>query len=447
MLELRWVVQNLDEVRARLAARGQNAAAELARIEPLAAERRRLIHESENARAEQKRGSEAMRSLKGEEQAAQRAKMKELSQSVKAMEERLGAADKEGTVEWQIAQVLLKVPNLPHPAVPKGASAQDNVVQEPRGFGQKPAFDFTPREHTEVGEKLGLLDFARAAKISGARFAVLKGDLARLERALINFFLDVHRERGYEEVLTPYLVNPDSMRATGQLPKFEKDLFKTSFDPGPEEPGANQARPLYLIPTAEVPVTNLYRDEILGDPGSPALPVKHCCFSPCFRSEAGSYGRDVKGLIRQHQFHKVELVRFEAPESAAAALEELVSDAQEPLKRLGLHHRVVLLCTGDLGFSAEKTYDLEVWLPGQGAYREISSCSTFGDFQARRAQIRYRPAAGEKPRLLHTLNGSGLAVGRTVVAILENYQQADGSVVVPEALRAYLGGLTHLRAR
>ena len=456
MLDLRWVVQNLDGVRARLATRGANAAAELSSIEPLAAERRKLIHESETARAEQKKGSEAMRSLKGDEQTAQRARMKELSQSVKAMEERLGSPDKEGTVEWQIAQVLLKVPNLPHPTVPIGTSEHDNVAVEARGFGAKPVFDFAPREHTDVGEKLGLLDFERAVKISGARFAVLKGDLARLERALVSFFLDVHRERGYEEVLTPYLVNADSMRATGQLPKFEEDLFKTTYktvkavDPRPGD-SVTQPRPeagsLYLIPTAEVPVTNLHRDEILGDPGSPPVPVRYCCFSPCFRSEAGSYGKDTRGLIRQHQFHKVELVRFETPENAAAALEELVTDAQEPLKRLGLHHRVVLLCTGDMGFSAEKTYDLEVWLPGQNAYREISSCSTFGDYQARRAQIRYRAAAGEKPRLVHTLNGSGLAVGRTLVAILENNQQADGSVLVPEALRPYLAPLTHLRAR
>ena len=437
MLDLRWVVQNLDEVRTRLATRGSTAAAELLHLEPLAAERSQLIQASESARSEQKRGSEAMRSLKGDEQAAQRAKMKELSNSVKALEERLGAPDKPGTVEWQIAQALLKVPNLPHPSVPRGSSEHDNLLQPARSFGEKPAFDFTPREHTEVGEKLGLLDFERAAKLSGARFAVLKGDLARLERALISFFLDVHRERGYDEVLTPYLVNEASLRGTGQLPKFEEDLFKT----------VSGDRTLYLIPTAEVPVTNLYRDEVLGDPGSPSLPLKHCCFSPCFRSEAGSYGKDVKGLVRQHQFHKVELVRFERPEDTESALEELVTDAQEPLKRLGLHHRVSLLCTGDLGFSAEKTYDLEVWLPGQNAYREISSCSTFGDFQARRAQLRYRPAAGEKPRLLHTLNGSGLAVGRTVVAILENYQQADGSVLVPEVLRPYLAGLSHLRRR
>jgi seryl-tRNA synthetase len=431
VLDLRWVVQNLDEVRRRLATRSAAAAAELGSIEPLAAERRRLIHESETSRAEQKKGSEAMRALKGEEQAAQRARMKELSTAVKQLEERLAV------VEQEIANALLRVPNLPHPSVPVGSDEHGNQVVEARAFRAKPAFDFQPLEHVDVGEKLGLLDFERAVKLSGARFAVLKGDLARLERAVISFFLDVHRERGYQEVLTPYLVNEASLQGTGQLPKFEEDLFKT----------AAGDRTLYLIPTAEVPVTNLHRDEILGDPGSPPLPVRYCSFSPCFRSEAGSYGKDVKGLIRQHQFHKVELVRFEAPENAAAALEELVTDAQEPLKRLGLHHRVSLLCSGDMGFSSEKTYDLEVWLPGQGAYREISSCSTFGEFQARRAQIRYRPASGEKPRLVHTLNGSGLAVGRTVVAILENYQQKDGSVVVPEALRPYLGGLARLEKR
>jgi seryl-tRNA synthetase len=430
VLDLRWVVQNLDEVRARLGTRSA-AAAELGSIESLAAERSKLIQASESARAEQKKGSEAMRTLKGEEQAAQRAKMKELSGSVKAMEERLGV------VELELSNALLRVPNLPHPSVPVGKSEHDNVVQDARTFGQKPSFAFKPLEHTDVGEKLGLLDFERAVKVAGSRFAVLKGDLARLERAVISFFLDVHRERGYDEVLTPYLVNEASLRGTGQLPKFEEDLFKTG----------TAEKALWLIPTAEVPVTNLHRDEILGDPGSPALPVRYCSFSPCFRSEAGSYGKDVKGLVRLHQFHKVELVRFEAPENAAAALEQLVTDAQEPLKRLGLHHRVVLLCSGDMGFSSEKTYDLEVWLPGQDAYREISSCSTFGDFQARRAQIRYRPAAGEKPKLVHTLNGSGLAVGRTVVAILENYQQADGSVLIPEALRPYLGGLERLSQR
>jgi seryl-tRNA synthetase len=262
--------------------------------------------------------------------------------------------------------------------------------------------------------------------VSGARFVFYRGDLARLERALLGFFIDLHRERGYVEMIPPYLVNADSMRGTGQLPKFEEDSFKTTTG-------------LYLIPTAEVPVTNFHRDEILQ-----SLPIKYCAFSPCFRSEAGSYGKDTKGIVRQHQFHKVELVRFEEPEGAHQALEQLVEDAQEPLRRLGLHHRVVALCTGDLGFAAEKTYDLEVWLPGQEAYREISSCSTFSDYQARRAQIRFRAGPQDKPRFAHTLNGSGLAVGRTVVALLENGQQPDGSIVLPAALRPYMGGVDRL---
>jgi len=310
--------------------------------------------------------------------------------------------------------------------VPVGSDPKDNVVV--RSWGEKPRFSFSPRQHDELGERLGLLDFARAGKVSGARFVFYRGDLARLERALVSFFIDLHRERGYVELIPPYLVNADSMRGTGNLPKFEEDLFKTTSG-------------LYLIPTAEVPVTNYHRDEILG-----SLPIKYCAFSPCFRSEAGSYGKDTKGIVRQHQFHKVELVRFEAPENAHQALEQLVEDAQEPLRRLGLHHRVVALCTGDLGFSAEKTYDLEVWLPGQDVYREISSCSTFSDYQARRAQIRFRPGPQEKPRFAHTLNGSGLAVGRTVVALLENGQQADGSVVLPAALRPYMGGVERLTA-
>jgi seryl-tRNA synthetase len=297
-----------------------------------------------------------------------------------------------------------------------------------RAWGEKPQVAGA-REHTEIGEKLGLLDFGRAAKVSGARFVFYRGALARLELALVQFFLDSARERGYLELLPPYLVNADSMRGTGQLPKFEEDLFKTTAG-------------YYLIPTAEVPVTNYHRDEILE---GAALPLRYCAFSPCFRSEAGSYGKDTKGIIRQHQFHKVELVRFEKPENAQAALEQLVEDAQAPLQRLGLHHRVVLLCTADTGFSSEKTYDLEVWLPGQDAYREISSCSSFGEFQARRAQIRFRPAPGEKPRFAATLNGSGLAVGRTLVAILENGQQPDGSVLLPEAIRPYMGGMERLQ--
>jgi len=418
VLDLRWVVANLDEAKRRLATRSADAAAALAPIEQLAAERKALIQATETRRAEQKKASEQMRTLRGEEQARLRAELKALSDEVKEKEARLKQ------VEEQIEAALLAVPNLPHESVPVGSDPKDNVVV--RAWGEKPRFSFAPRQHDELGERLGLLDFARAGKVSGARFVFYRGDLARLERALVSFFIDLHRERGYVELIPPYLVNADSMRGTGQLPKFEEDAFKTTNG-------------LYLIPTAEVPVTNYHRDEILT-----SLPIKYCAFSPCFRSEAGSYGKDTKGIVRQHQFHKVELVRFEAPESAHQALEQLVEDAQEPLRRLGLHHRVVALCTGDLGFSAEKTYDLEVWLPGQDAYREISSCSTFSDYQARRAQIRFRPGAQEKPRFAHTLNGSGLAVGRTVVALLENGQQADGSVVLPAALRPYMGGVERL---
>ncbi len=418
MLDLRWVVANLDEAKRRLSTRGAAAAEALAPIEQLASERKALIQATETRRAEQKKASEQMRTLRGEEQARLRAELKALSDEVKEKEARLKQ------VEERIEAALLAVPNSPHESVPVGSDPQDNVVV--RSWGEKPRFSFAARQHDELGERLGMLDFARAGKVSGARFVFYRGDLARLERALVSFFIDLHRERGYLELIPPYLVNADSMRGTGQLPKFEEDLFKTTTG-------------LYLIPTAEVPVTNYHRDEILS-----SLPIKYCAFSPCFRSEAGSYGKDTKGIIRQHQFHKVELVRFEAPESAHQALEQLVDDAQEPLRRLGLHHRVVALCTGDLGFSAEKTYDLEVWLPGQEAYREISSCSTFSDYQARRAQIRFRAGPQEKPRFAHTLNGSGLAVGRTVVALLENGQQADGSIVLPAALRPYMGGVEHL---
>ena len=418
MLDLRWVVANLDEAKRRLATRSADAASALLPIEQLAAERKALIQATETRRAEQKRASEQMRTLRGEEQARLRAELKALSDEVKEKEARLKQ------VEEQIEAALLAVPNLPHESVPVGSDPKDNVVV--RSWGEKPRLSFTPRQHDELGERLGLLDFARAGKVSGARFVFYRGDLARLERALVSFFIDLHRDRGYVELLPPYLVNADSMRGTGQLPKFEEDLFKTTNG-------------LYLIPTAEVPVTNYHRDEILA-----SLPLKYCAFSPCFRSEAGSYGKDTKGIIRQHQFHKVELVRFETPENAHQALEQLVDDAQEPLRRLGLHHRVVALCTGDLGFSAEKTYDIEVWLPGQEAYREISSCSTFSDYQARRAQIRFRPGPQDKPRFAHTLNGSGLAVGRTVVALLENGQQQDGTVVLPQALRPYMGGVERL---
>jgi seryl-tRNA synthetase len=321
--------------------------------------------------------------------------------------------------------VLLTLPNVPDPSVPVGKDASDNV--EVRRVGAPPEFAFAPKAHWDLGPELGILDFERAAKVSGARFTVSWDDGARLERALIQLMLDLHGSRGYREVVPPYLVTAETLTGTGQLPKFEGDLFKTRAGD----------RDLYLIPTAEVPLTNLHRDEILDEE---SLPRKYVAMSPCFRSEAGSYGKDVRGLIRQHQFHKVELVKLTTPESSTVELESMVEDAEEVLKRLGLPYRVVVLCTGDMGFAAAKTYDLEVWLPGQAAYREISSCSNCTDFQARRAGLRYRPAAKGKPRLLHTLNGSGLAVGRTLIAILENCQQADGSVLVPEALRPYLHG-------
>jgi seryl-tRNA synthetase len=419
MLDLKWVVANLPDARRRLRTRNAEAAEALAPIEALSVERRQLILASETERAEQKKASEQMRALKGEEQAQLRARLKALSDGVKEKDARL----KE--VEEKIEAALLSVPNLPHETVPVGSSEEDNQVV--REWGAKPNLE-NAREHVELGEKLGLLDFERATKVTGARFVFYKGALARLELAVVQFFLDNARERGYLELLPPYMVNADSMRGTGQLPKFEEDLFKTTSG-------------YYLIPTAEVPVTNYHRDEILAE-----LPLKYAAFSPCFRSEAGSAGRDTRGIIRQHQFHKVELVRFEKPENAQAALEELVNDAQAPLQKLGLHHRVVLLSSGDMGFGSEKTYDLEVWLPGQNTFREISSCSTFGEFQARRAQIRFRPAPGEKPRFVATLNGSGLAVGRTVVAILENGQQPDGTVVLPPAIRPYMGGMERLTA-
>jgi seryl-tRNA synthetase len=422
VLDLKWVTSNFEEAKKRLARRNPGALAALAPVEALAGERRALIASSESQRAEQKKASDQMKSLKGDEQAQLRARLKTISDEVKGKEQAL----KE--IEARIEYALLSVPNLPRPEVPDGDSPEQNVVV--REWGEKPSLAFQPKTHEVLGEDLGLLDFDRAAKVSGARFAFYLGDLARLERALVTFFLDQHRVKGYLEILPPFMVNADSMRGTGQLPKFEADLFKTTVEP-----------PLYLIPTAEVPVTNYHRDEILD---GERLPIKYSAYSPCFRSEAGSYGKDTKGLIRQHQFQKVELVRFEKPENSAAALDELVRDACAPLEKLGLHHRVMLLCAGDMGAGAAKCFDIEVWLPGQNAYREISSCSTFDDYQARRAQIRFRPAPGEKPHLVHTLNGSGLAVGRTVVALLENGQQQDGTVVLPEAIRPYMGGLDQL---
>jgi seryl-tRNA synthetase len=328
-------------------------------------------------------------------------------------------------LESELEALELSIPNLVHPSVPEGGDETANRVE--RSWGDPPVFDFEPRPHWEVGHALGVLDFERAAKIAGARFVVLDGVGAALERALVAFMLDIQtRDNGYHEVLPPYLVNSASLIATGQLPKFGDDLFHI------------EGTDYYLVPTAEVPVTNLHRDETLEEAD---LPLRYCAYTPCFRAEAGSYGKDVRGLIRLHQFHKVELVEFATPESSWERLERLTAAAESVLQRLELPYRVVSLCSGDLGFSAAKTYDLEVWLPALATYREISSCSNFADFQARRARIRYRPADGGRPRLVHTLNGSGLAVGRTAVGIVENYQQRDGSVVVPEALRPYLHGL------
>jgi seryl-tRNA synthetase len=335
-------------------------------------------------------------------------------------------------VKAALDRFLLVLPNVPDASVPAGEDAAANV--EVRRVGEPRAFAFPPRAHWDLGPELGILDFERAARISGARFAVLWDLGARMERALIQFMLDLHGSRGYREVIPPYLVTAETLTGTGQLPKFEGDLFKTSAG----------ERDLYLIPTAEVPLTCLHRDEILDTAG---LPRKYVAFTPCFRSEAGSYGKDVRGLIRQHQFHKVELVKLTTPESSMEELEGMVRDAEEVLKRLALPYRVVVLSTGDMGFAAAKTYDIEVWLPGQQAYREISSCSNCTDFQARRASLRYRAEAGVKPRFLHTLNGSGLAVGRTLIAVLENHQQEDGSVVVPEVLRPYLGGVERITRR
>jgi len=426
MLDARYVADHFDEVRAQLARRGTEFAEAIDGVVSLVTARRELTRKTELLQAERNTASDAMAKLakSGDKQgmAARRDELKALSETVKGLELELAAA------EAQIEEILLGIPNVPHESVPDGQSEDKNVVL--RTWGEKPRFDFEPKPHWELGEKLGILDFERAAKLSGARFSVLWGLGARLERALATFMLDLHTgEHGYTEVYPPYLVKAEALRGTSQLPKFEEDLFKTKRS-DPNDPSA-----LYLIPTAEVPVTNLHADEILE---ASQLPLAYAAYTPCFRSEAGSYGRDVRGLIRQHQFDKVEIVRFATPEQSFEELEKLTRHAEEVLKRLGLHYRVVEHCAGDLGFAATKGYDLEVWLPSQGAYREISSCSVFGDFQARRAKIRFRPEPKGKPKLLHTLNGSGLAIGRTWVAILEQYQQADGSVLLPEVLRAFM---------
>jgi seryl-tRNA synthetase len=424
VLDLKYVIANKERVEELLRRRQVGLDALEMEFTPWAldATRRAQIQVIEQLRHRQRlAGEEIGRRARAKEDAAElKAEMKLVSDQLKELEPQLAETER------RLVELMLQVPNLPDEVVPEGDESKNAVVRHSEREPVRPGF--TPRDHIAIGTGLGILDFERAAKISGARFAVYWDDGARLERALTRFMLDLHtKERGYREVIPPYLVTAETLTGTGQLPKFEGDLFKTRAGD----------RDLYLIPTAEVPVTNLHRDEILE---AASLPRKYVAFTPCFRSEAGSYGKDVKGLVRQHQFHKVELVKLATPESSMAELEGMVADAEEVLKRLELPYRVVLLAAGDMGFSAAKTYDIEVWLPGQDAYREISSCSNCTDFQARRASLRYRPEPGAKPRFLHTLNGSGLAVGRTLIAVLENHQQADGSVSIPAALRPYMDG-------
>lgn len=418
MLDMKFIRDNLDRAEAALATRGGNIS--LASFRELDEQRRRLLTESESLKALKNSASEEIAKVKDKSTVKDKiAEMKEVSARIKGLDDELK------TVEEAFTALLMTIPNLPHPTTPVGASEEENVLV--RSWGTPPSFDFAAKPHWELGEALDILDFERAAKLTGARFCLSKGAGARLERALISFMLDLHTtEHGYTEVLPPFMVNRASMTGTGQLPKFEEDLFRL-MDPD-----------YLLIPTAEVPVTNIHRDEILKKSD---LPISYTAYTPCFRREAGSYGKDTRGLIRQHQFNKVELVKFVHPDDSLAELEQLTSHAEKILQLLELPYRVMALCSGDIGFSACKTYDLEVWLPGQSAYREISSCSSFGDFQARRASIRFREDDKSKPEFVHTLNGSGLAVGRTLVAILENYQQADGSVLIPTALRPYMGGM------
>jgi seryl-tRNA synthetase len=429
MLDLRYVRENADAVKAGLSRRGMSL--DLTEFLALDTKRRVAQQEIEALRRKRNAVSEEIGRLKKTGQPAEDkvAEMRAVGDTIAALEN--------STREVEEAQrnILLTIPNLPHSSVPDGKDENDNKEirrWSPQG-GEPPKFSFEPKPHWDLAEYLDIIDFDRAAKITGARFALYKGMGARLERALINFMLDLHTtEHGYLEVLPPFMVNKTSMTATGQLPKFEEELFKV-------ENGA-----YFLIPTAEVPVTNIHRDEILPEE---ILPLRYTAYTPCFRREAGSYGKDTRGLIRQHQFNKVELVKFARPDTSYDELEKLTVQAEEVLKLLGLAYRVIVLCTGDMGFSAAKTYDIEVWLPAQNKYREISSCSNFEDFQARRGNIRYRTLGGKKTELVHTLNGSGLAVGRTVVAILENYQQPDGAVIIPEVLRPYMGGVERIEPR
>ena len=423
MLDLNYVRENLDVVRAALEKRGMATTA----LDDFAAadvERRRIIAESDQLNAERNTASREIGALmkdgKRDEADGRRKQVNELKERMTQLD-----ASREKS-EKRMRELLSTLPNIPHESVPVGRDESANA--EVRRWGTKPELDFEPKDHVDLGNALGILDLERATKIAGARFAILNGAGARLERALIDFMLDTHtREHGYTETLPPFIVNESALFGTGQLPKFAQDLFKLEDERG-----------FYLVPTAEVPVTNYYREEILD---ASQLPMKWVAYTPCFRSEAGSYGKDTRGVIRQHQFEKVELVKYALPENSYGELEALTRDAETILQKLGIHYRVVTLSTGDLGFSNAKTYDIEVWLPSQNTFREISSCSNYEAFQARRANIRFRRAGGSKPEFVHTLNGSGLAIGRTWIAVLENYQQADGSVIIPEALRPYMRGL------
>ena len=421
MLDLNFVRENLPLVEEKLRQRGMDPSAVLKDFREVDTQRRQAITEAETSKAQRNKASEEIAKLKksGQDASAAMAQTKELREKISELEKVASELDA------RLREILTGIPNLPHASVPVGHGADDNV--EVRRWGVPPKFDFTAKPHWDLGRELGILDMERAVKLTGARFAVYWDLGAKLERALANFMLDLHtREHGYTEVLPPYLVNSDSMYGTGQLPKFGADSFRVPHG----------EKDLWLIPTAEVPVTNLYRDEVLEQT---RLPISLTAYTPCFRSEAGSYGKDVRGIIRQHQFQKVELVKFAHPDHSYEEHEKLTRNAEEILQKLGLHYRTMALCSGDMGAASAKTYDIEVWLPGQQLYREISSCSNFESYQARRANIRFRPEGKNKTEFVHTLNGSALAVGRTWVAIVENYQQADGSVVIPEALRPYIG--------
>jgi seryl-tRNA synthetase len=424
MIDPKLIRENIEMVKESLGKRGDSFV-NLAKLADIEGQRRKLIQESERMKSEKNALSNEIAKLKkaGSDAAGQIEHLRTIGKDIEETERTLKVVEK----EWE--DMILVIPNIPHDTVPVGAGDEENKVV--RTWGEKPQFDFDPLAHWDIGERLDILDFKRAAKITGSRFTLYKGYGALLERALINFMLDLHTgEHGYTEVLPPFMVNRETMTGTGQLPKFEEELFKLD------------GLDYFLIPTAEVPVTNIYADEILKED---ELPLKYVAYTPCFRKEAGAHGKDTRGLTRQHQFNKVELVKFTDPESSYDELEGLLLDAEDVLKRLNIHYRVSLLCTGDLGFSSAKTYDIEVWLPGQNIYREISSCSNFENFQARRAKIRYRKQGG-KVDFVHTLNGSGLAAGRTVMAVMENYQTKDGGIIVPEALRPYMRGITKIPA-